>query len=115
MATRINITQVANFDIHDESNLAQRWKNWKQSFDFYLAACRTDTDSQRQTFLLHSAGADVQDNFMHLQDVGTTYKAAMDALNNHFEPEECCVLEASLSSSYARNERVVAEFCQRTT
>ena len=52
---------------------------------------------------------------MHLQDVGTTYKAAMDALNNHFEPEECCVLEASLSSSYARNERVVAEFCQRTT
>ena len=24
MATRINITQIANFDIHDESNLAQR-------------------------------------------------------------------------------------------
>ena len=32
MATRINITQIANFDIHDESNLAQRWKKWKQSF-----------------------------------------------------------------------------------
>ena len=24
MATRINITQIANFNIHDESNLAQR-------------------------------------------------------------------------------------------
>ena len=34
MAMRINITQVANFDIHDESNLAQRWKKWKQSFEF---------------------------------------------------------------------------------
>ena len=32
MATRKNITQIANFDIHDESNLAQRWKKWKQSF-----------------------------------------------------------------------------------
>ena len=46
MATRINITQVANFDIHDESNLAQRWKKWKQSFEFSLTASGTDNDSQ---------------------------------------------------------------------
>ena len=38
MVTRINITQVANFDIHDESNLAQWCKKWKQSFEFYLTA-----------------------------------------------------------------------------
>ena len=34
--------------------------------------------------LLYCARPDVQDIFMHLQDIGTTYKAAMDALNNHF-------------------------------
>ena len=70
MATRINITQVANFDIHDESNLAQRWKKWKQSFKFYLTASGADNDSQMRALLLHFAGPDVQDIFMHLQDVG---------------------------------------------
>ena len=70
MATRINITQVANFDIHDESDLAQRWKKWKQSFEFYLTAFGTDNDSQMRALLLHFAGPDVQDIFIYLQDVG---------------------------------------------
>ena len=74
--------------------MPQRWKKWEQSFDFYLAASGMDADSQRQALLLHCAGTDVQDFFTHLQDVGTTYKAAMDALNNQFKPEECCILEA---------------------
>ena len=84
MRKRVNITQVANFDNHDESNLAQRWKKWKQSFEFYLAPSGTDNDLQIQALLLHCAGPDGQGNFMHLSDVGTTCKAAMDA--NHFEP-----------------------------
>ena len=85
MTTRINITQVTNFDIHDESNLAQRWKKWKQSFEFYLTASGIDNDSQMRTLLLHCAGPDVQDIFIHVEDAGTTYNAAMDALNNHLE------------------------------
>ena len=93
MATGINITQIANFEIHDESSLAQRWKRWKQSFEFYLTASGTDNDSQMQAFLLHCVGPDVQDIFMHLQDVGTTYKAAIDAVNNHFEPKKNVVFE----------------------
>ena len=36
---------VANFDIHDENNSVQRWKKWKQSFEFYLTASGTDNDS----------------------------------------------------------------------
>ena len=59
MATRIDITQVTNFDIHDESNLAQRWKKWKQSFEFYLSASATDNDSQMRVLLLYCAGTDV--------------------------------------------------------
>ena len=95
MATKINITQVPtliNF-IHDESNLTQRWKKWKQSFEFYLAASGRSNDSQMRALLLHCAGPDLQDIFMHLQDVGTTYAAAMDALNNHFEPKKNVVFE----------------------
>ena len=91
--TRINITQVANFDIHDESNLAQRWKKWKQSFSFYLTASGTGNDSQMGALLLHCAGPDVQNIFMHLEDVVTTCKAAMDALTNHFEPKKNVVFE----------------------
>ena len=77
----------------DESNFAQRWKKWEQSVEFYLTASGTDNDSQMQALLLHCAGPDVQDIFMHLQDVGTTYKAAMDALNNHFESKKNVVFE----------------------
>ena len=66
MATRINITQVANFDIDDESNLAGRWKKWEQRFEFYLAASGTNNDSKMRALLLHCAEPDVQDIFMHL-------------------------------------------------
>ena len=117
MATRmINITPVANVDIHDESNLAQRWKKWKQSFEFYLTASGTDNDSQMRALLLHCAGPDVQDIFMHLQDVGTTYKTAMDALNNHFEPKKNVVFERYVfRQAMQRDERVVAKFCYKTS
>ena len=70
MATRKNITEV-----HNESNLTQRWKNGKQSFEFYLTASDTENDSQMQA----CAAPDVQAIFMHLENVGTTCKAAMDA------------------------------------
>ena len=89
----INITQVANFDIHDKSNLAQRWKKCKQSFEFYFSASGTNDDSQMRVLPLHSAGRDVQDIFMHWEDGGTTYKAAMDALNNHFQSKKNVVFE----------------------
>ena len=56
----------------------------KQSFEFYFTASGTENDSQMQALLLHCARPDVQDIFRHLQDIGTTYKAAMDVLNNHF-------------------------------
>ena len=46
-----------------------------------------------RALLLQCAGPEVQDIFMHLQDVGTTYKAAMDALNNHFESKKNVVFE----------------------
>ena len=36
---------------------------------------------------------DIQNIFMYLKDVGMAYKAAMDALNNHFEPKKNVVFE----------------------
>ena len=69
METRINITQVANFNIHNESNLAQRWKKQKQSFKFYFTASGTENDSQMRALLRHCAQPDLQDIFMHLEDI----------------------------------------------
>ena len=69
MATRINITQIANFDIHNESNLAQQWEKWKESFEFYLGVCCMNNDSQMRALLLRCAGTDGEDIFMHLQDM----------------------------------------------
>ena len=93
MATRINITQFANFDIHDESNLAQWRKIWKQGFEFYLTASGMDNHSQMRALLLHSSEPDEQDIFMHLENVGETCKAAMDALNHLFEPKRNVVFQ----------------------
>ena len=93
MATRINITQFANFDIHDESNLAQWRKIWKQGFESYLTASGMDNHSQMRALLLHSSEPDVQDIFMHLENVGETCKAAMDALNHLFEPKRNVVFQ----------------------
>ena len=93
MAMRINITKIGNFDIHEESNLAQQWKKWKQSFEFYLGGSGTDDDSHMIALLLHYAGPNVQDIFMHLEDTGTTCKAAMDALTNHSGTKKNVVFE----------------------
>ena len=46
-----------------------------------------------QALLLHCAGPDVQGIFMHLEDVGMTYKVAMDTLNNHFESKKNVVFK----------------------
>ena len=59
-------------------------KKRKQSFEFYLTASGTDNDSQMRALLLH---------FIYLEDVGTTYKAEMDALNNHVRPKKNVAFE----------------------
>ena len=66
-------------------------KKWKQSFEFYLSASGAGDYSQMRALLLHFAGLDVQDIFMHLEDADMTYMTAMDALNNHFEPKKSVV------------------------
>ena len=84
MATRINIAQAVNFDIHDGIASARRWEKLKQRFEFYLSTSGTDDDSQMRALLLHCAKPDVHNIFMHLQDAGTTYKVVIDATLNHF-------------------------------
>ena len=86
MATRINIAQAVNFDIHDGIASARRWEKLKQRFEFYLSTSGTDDDSQMRALLLHCAKPDVHNIFMHLQYAGTTYKVVIDVLNNPFKP-----------------------------
>ena len=50
-----------------------------------MSATGADNNSQMRALLLHYAGPDVKDIFMHLENTGTTFKAAVDAINNHFE------------------------------
>ena len=88
IATKIDITQAANSDILDDSNFTQQWEKWKQSFEFYLGASGTADDSQMRQLLLQCTVPDVQCIFRHLEGAGTTYKAAMDAVNIHFKPKK---------------------------
>ena len=93
MATRINITQVQILISMMKVIWLNDGKNGNKVLNFFLTASGTDSDSQMRALLFHCAGPDVQDIFMHLEDVGTTHKAAMDALNNHLEPKKNVVFE----------------------
>ena len=116
MATRISITQVANFDVTDKSNLPQWWKKWTQSFEFYLTASGTDNDWQMWALLFHSAGLEVQEIFLHLEKVGTTYKAAIGWLKQPLSTlKESRIWEAHLSPNYSRDQQAIAEFCHKTS
>ena len=64
-----------------------------------------DNDSQMKALILCCAGPDSQDISIHLEDVGTTYKSAMDTLNNHFEPQKNVIFKRSIFRQAIQGQR----------
>src|SRR6218665_739847 len=74
-----------------------RWKRWRRSFEFYIAANGVTSDVQKRASLLHTAGMAVQDLFETLSEPGppggnaddaaSAYDVAMGALEAHFPPK----------------------------
>lgn len=50
----------------EPSTVAQRWKKWSCSFEFYFIATVVGKEEQKRALLLHIAGPEVQDIFATL-------------------------------------------------
>ena len=83
----LQLTPVEKFALSDSSNLAQRWKLWKESFSFYLIATGASNDDQKKALLLHTAGSEVQKVFSTLKPTDETYANAVKALDDYFLPK----------------------------
>ena len=73
----------------DPTNLAERWKRWKRSFNLYLMAKGGTNDNQRVALLLHTGGAELQELYFTLIDEqeGKSFEACVRVLDEHFVPK----------------------------
>lgn len=101
-----NDSKFERFDsMGDQANVGPRWRRWLASFELYadskglIVEDGNDRNRQRRrALLLHSAGMDVQDVFLTLDNTGGVkdFDLAVTALNNHFVPKA--------SESHARHK-----------
>ena len=73
----------------------------------------TDNDSQMRALLLHCAGPNAQDIFMHLEDVGTTYKAEMNALTTTLKLKRMLYLRGVFRQAIQRTNESSLNFVTR--
>ena len=77
------------------SEVADRWRKWKRTFEYYAEGKGIDNVRKKTSQLLHFAGMEVQDIFEDLQDPGpipeagdNAYKVAIPKLDSYFRVEE---------------------------
>src|SRR6218665_804714 len=110
----MEIQAIPPFDIVGDG---PRWKCWRRSFEFYIAAKGVTSDVQKRALLLHTAGMAAQDLFETLSDPGppggnaddaaSAYDVAMRTLDAHFSPK--------LNTPYERHVfRQMKQECKET-
>src|SRR6218665_2642759 len=90
----MEIQTIPPFDIvGDVTCVVPRWKRWRRSSEFYIAAKGVTSDVQKRALLLHTAGMAVQDLFDpgppggNADDAASAYDVAMRTLDAHFSPK----------------------------
>ena len=76
------------------SQVAQRWKRWRRSYEYYIEGKGITQAGRKKSQLLHLAGIEVQDLYEDLVDHGPTastddvYSFCIRKLNAHFHVED---------------------------
>ena len=77
------------------SQVAERWKRWKRSYEYYLEGKGITQAGRKKSQLLHLAGIEVQDLYEDLVDPGPVnastdddYKVCIRKLDAHFHAED---------------------------
>ena len=101
------LSPMPPFDIHNESaNVSVRWKLWLERFQTFLVASHIKDDTRKRAMLLYQAGPQITKSFKTLSNTGEDkdYKAALEELNEYFEPQKNILHEAYLFHQ-ARQEK----------
>ena len=84
---------VSRLDITGPAHIvAERWRKWRRSLEFYLAGQDIDNPARKRSLLLHYAGTAVQDIYEGLQgtedeDENDVYVRTATVLEDHFRAE----------------------------
>ena len=77
------------------SQVAERWRQWKRSYQYYIDGKGITSASRKTAQLLHLAGMEVQDIFQDLPDPGpinaeqdSEYVVRLRKLDAHFRAED---------------------------
>lgn len=77
------------------SQVAERWRQWKRSYQYYIDGKGITSASRKKAQLLHLAGMEVQDLFQDLPDPGpinaeldNEYVVCLRKLDAHFRAED---------------------------
>ena len=88
MAKQLQLTPLTAFSPEETSNVAQKWSEWKESFQYFITGSGITLDAQKKAILLHQAGMEVQRIFRTLTVAGDAYDDAVKALDEHFMPKK---------------------------
>ena len=84
---------VSRLDITGPAHIvAERWRKWRRSLEFYLAGQDIDNPARKRSLLLHYAGTAVQDIYEGLQGTedenkNDVYVRTATVLEDHFRAE----------------------------
>ena len=87
---------LSPLDLTDSSSqVAERWRQWKRSYQYYVDGKGIMNPSRKKAQLLHLAGMEVQDIYEDLPDPGplnadqdNEYVVCLRKLDAHFQTEE---------------------------
>ena len=69
MAKSLTISEIMPFDCTgDSASLGPTWRRWKAAFQFYIDGKGVTGPDQNRALLLHSAGMDVQEVYITLEE-----------------------------------------------
>lgn len=101
---------MQRFDPTDTSTVCSRWKKWKRGFEIFLDVNNVTVPARKRSYLLHCAGADVQDIFFNLRGDAEPeipggsdiYKESVKLLDDYFLPLKCLPRERHIFRNLAQ-------------
>ena len=88
MAKAMQLAPLPAFSPEETSNLAQKWAEWKESFQYFIEGSGITDEKQKKAILLHQAGMEVQRIFRTLTVASDSYANTVKALDEHFMPKK---------------------------
>ena len=129
-----HLPSFPTFNVHEDSNVAVRWRRWISRFDNMLVAANIVEPVRRKAMLLHCGGEEIMDIYEGFElpapaaaDGGgdeppNVYEILKTALNQHFTPQvnteyelykfrDCKQTSSENVETYANRLRKQAKLC----